>query len=115
MNTPNKEKLLERINNMKSICSDGRREIKELVSELIGEPLEKPSIESFEPGDMIESPDGRKGIVIVIGDKYHTVGSNDCQWVNRITRPMTYNERLKYFQEVGARVVGKVRVVIDPV
>lgn len=39
MNTPNKEEILKRINGMKSICAEGRKEVISVIEAVLGQPL----------------------------------------------------------------------------
>lgn len=115
-NTINKEKLLKRINSMESICSDGRREIKGLIEELIGEPLEKPVIDSINAGDVVEHPNGEIGLLVEVGSELFLLHKN-CGFVKEsvMATRRGREERLKYYQEVGVKKIGKARIVIDPI
>lgn len=108
---PNKEKLLERINNMKSICVDGKKEIKGLIGELIGEPLETEA-NLFNAGDVFE---GEIGIYIPIEWGVSTfvfLGFGGDPLKAFSDEPMYREQVVKRLKELGAKKIGHLKVEI---
>ena len=99
MEQKQKESILKSIQRIKGVCEEGRKGIKELVEEIIGEKLgeeKKPSITDFSLGDIFSLGFIRICIIKTCDDKYLLGGMGNDFSTLYSDGPRTKEEMLTY-------------------